>query len=131
MPKLSPFGYPERCELRRPVWLIVEGLFLDREERDYELWKASDGSIFKAVTGLVLLLCLHCDGTTRECASRIRTRGLAEPILVITSSSATFGKYYAEILRTEGLNEFTVSRYRHGDADDTGLPMMWSSLPVP
>ncbi len=30
-------------------------------------------------------------------------------ILVITSGSPTFGKYYAEILRTEGLNEFAVA----------------------
>lgn len=31
------------------------------------------------------------------------------PILVVTSSSNKFGNYYAEILRTEGLNEFSVS----------------------
>src|SRR3954451_6926569 len=35
-------------------------------------------------------------------------QGPGGPILVITSSSSTYGKYYAEILRTEGLNEFAV-----------------------
>src|SRR3954467_4394681 len=35
-------------------------------------------------------------------------QGPGGPILVISSSSSTFGKYYAEILRTEGLNEFAV-----------------------
>jgi hypothetical protein len=36
-------------------------------------------------------------------------QGPGGPILVITSSSSTFGKYYAEILRTEGLNEFSIA----------------------
>jgi hypothetical protein len=36
-------------------------------------------------------------------------QGPGGPILVITSPSYTFGKYYAEILRTEGLNEFAVA----------------------
>src|SRR5215467_14051400 len=36
-------------------------------------------------------------------------QGPGGPILVITSPSSTFGKYYAEILRTEGLNEFAVA----------------------
>jgi hypothetical protein len=31
------------------------------------------------------------------------------PILVVTSSTATFGTYYAEILRNEGFNEYAVS----------------------
>src|SRR5690606_6466901 len=35
-------------------------------------------------------------------------QGPGGPILVVTSPSATFGKYYAEILRTEGLNYFSV-----------------------
>ena len=35
--------------------------------------------------------------------------GPGGPILVISSSSNPFSRYYAEILRTEGLNEFTVS----------------------
>ena len=36
-------------------------------------------------------------------------QGPGGPILVVTSTSATFSKYYAEILRAEGLNEFTVA----------------------
>jgi hypothetical protein len=35
-------------------------------------------------------------------------QGPGGPILVITSANSTYGKYYAEILRTEGLNEFAV-----------------------
>ncbi len=35
-------------------------------------------------------------------------QGPGGPILVVTSASSTYGKYYAEILRTEGLNEFAV-----------------------
>src|SRR5689334_2179292 len=36
-------------------------------------------------------------------------QGPGGPILVITSSASVFGKYYAEILRNEGLNEFSVA----------------------
>src|SRR5690349_10383231 len=36
-------------------------------------------------------------------------QGPGGPILVITSPSSTYGKYYDEILRTEGLNEFAVA----------------------
>lgn len=36
-------------------------------------------------------------------------QGPGGPILVVTSASSTFGKYYAEILRTEGFNEFAVA----------------------
>ena len=36
-------------------------------------------------------------------------QGPGGPILVITSASSTYGKYYAEILRNEGLNEFAVA----------------------
>ena len=36
-------------------------------------------------------------------------QGPGGPILVITSPSSTYGRYYAEILRTEGLNAFDVA----------------------
>ena len=36
-------------------------------------------------------------------------QGPGGPILVITSPASTFGKYYAEILRNEGLNAFAVA----------------------
>jgi hypothetical protein len=42
-------------------------------------------------------------------ASTDPTQGPGGPILVVTSSTSTFSKYYAEILRTEGLNEFSVT----------------------
>ena len=35
--------------------------------------------------------------------------GPGGPILVVTSSTSTFSNYYAEILRTEGLNEFALA----------------------
>ena len=44
----------------------------------------------------------------RAAAATSPTQGPGGPILVLTAPSATFGKYYAEILRTEGFNEFTV-----------------------
>lgn len=37
------------------------------------------------------------------------TQGPGGPILIVTSATSTFSNYYAEILRTEGLNEFTVA----------------------
>lgn len=36
-------------------------------------------------------------------------QGPGGPILVITNGTANFGKFYAEILRTEGFNEFAVA----------------------
>ena len=36
-------------------------------------------------------------------------QGPGGPILVITNGNQNFGKFYAEILRTEGFNEFTVA----------------------
>src|SRR5215472_11590857 len=52
-----------------------------------------------ALTGFV-----HCAGA----APADPNQGPGGPILVITSPSSTYGKYYAEILRTEGLNAFAV-----------------------
>ncbi len=37
------------------------------------------------------------------------SQGPGGPILIVTSSTSTFSNYYAEILRTEGLNEFAVA----------------------
>jgi WD40 repeat protein len=36
-------------------------------------------------------------------------QGPGGPILVITSGNSTFGSYYTEILRTEGMNEFSIT----------------------
>ena len=41
------------------------------------------------------------------------TTGPGGPILVVTSAANPFSRYYAEILRAEGLNAFAVDRHRH------------------
>ena len=65
------------------------------------------GQSCRAITGLLLLLSWAAM-TQRASAQPDPNQGPGGPILVITSSSSTYGKYYAEILRTEGLNEFAV-----------------------
>lgn len=62
-----------------------------------------------AVTALVLLLCWVATVPRASGQLPDPNQGPGGPILVITSPSTTFGKYYAEILRTEGLNEFAVT----------------------
>ncbi len=42
--------------------------------------------------------------------------GPGGPILVVSSAANPFGRYYAEILRTEGLNEFTATDITNVDA---------------
>jgi WD40 repeat protein len=44
-----------------------------------------------------------------EAALADPNQGPGGPILVVTTASDPFGKYYAEILHTEGLNEFAVA----------------------
>ena len=70
----------------------------------------------KVTTGLsavarVLMLLLALAGSERCTSAALPdpNQGPGGPILVITSPSSTYGKYYAEILRTEGLNEFAVA----------------------
>jgi hypothetical protein len=70
----------------------------------------------KLVTGLyklapVTMVLLALTGFERRAgaAPADPNQGPGGPILVITSPSSTFGKYYAEILRTEGLNAFAVA----------------------
>ena len=46
---------------------------------------------------------------TTAAAAPPADEGPGGPILVIASTSNPFGRYYAEILRAEGLNEFTVT----------------------
>ena len=53
--------------------------------------------------------------------SQIRTRGLAGPFWSSRPHLPPIGKYYAEILRTEGLNEFAVSDIGTVTADDARL----------
>jgi hypothetical protein len=53
----------------------------------------------------VVLAFLLCTFATAEATSG---RGPGGPILVITNGTPNFGKFYAEILRAEGLNAFEV-----------------------
>ena len=48
-------------------------------------------------------------GTARHAVAADPNQGPGGPILVVTGPSAIFGRYYAEILRNEGLNAFAVS----------------------
>ena len=115
---------------------LVKRLFLNRENVTMSCGKRVMGQSFKAAIGPVLLLCMAAT-VQRASAQPDMNQGPGGPILVITSSS-NFGKYYAEILRTEGLNEFTVSDI--GTVTPTMLnsydvvilaPMTYSSLRSP
>jgi hypothetical protein len=64
-------------------------------------------TLFKAITTPALLLAL-AHQAPQASAQPNPNQGPGGPILVITTSTSAFGRYYAEILRTEGLNEFTV-----------------------
>ena len=57
----------------------------------------------------VALLCLLLGMSSAVRAAGDPAQGPGGPILVLTSGSSTFGNYYAEILRTEGLNSFAVA----------------------
>ena len=52
---------------------------------------------------------LSAPAATMDGARPSPTRGPGGPILVVTDSADPFGRYYAEILRAEGLNEFTMA----------------------
>ena len=63
----------------------------------------------RRVLGCLLVLLAGLFGPLNFAAAQANpAQGPGGPILVITSPSATFGKYYAEILRNEGLNSFFV-----------------------
>ena len=57
----------------------------------------------------VLLFCWFFGLASTARAAGDPGQGPGGPILVVTSASSTFSKYYAEILRTEGLNSFAVA----------------------
>ena len=58
-------------------------------------------------TGLVTLLVL---AATAVCTAPARAQSApGGPILVVANDGDPFGRYYAEILRAEGLNEFAVA----------------------
>ena len=67
-------------------------------------------SVFILASIAITALALKPHGRTPSTVSAISptTQGPGGPILVITSASNPFSQYYAEILRTEGLNAFYV-----------------------
>src|SRR5262245_10758203 len=65
-------------------------------------------SSFRLFTKLLVVSVFATWGSTAV-AQTDPNNGPGGPILVVTSSSATFGRYYAEILRTEGFNSFAVA----------------------
>uniref|UniRef100_UPI0018DF304F hypothetical protein n=1 Tax=Azohydromonas aeria TaxID=2590212 RepID=UPI0018DF304F len=58
-----------------------------------------------ALWALALLLCW----APRPAQAADPAQGPGGPILVVTAGNADFGRFYAEILRTEGLNSFAVA----------------------
>jgi hypothetical protein len=58
---------------------------------------------------LALVLAFIVQATVATTALADPNTGPGGPILVVTSSGSTFSKFYAEILRAEGLNEFAVA----------------------
>jgi hypothetical protein len=62
------------------------------------------GSFIRRATAAALVA-----GALWAPAASAQTTGPGGPVLVVTGSGNPFGGYYAEILRAEGLNEFTVS----------------------
>src|SRR5258707_7925632 len=62
-----------------------------------------------AASSIMVLLALTGFERCAGAAPADPNQGPGGPILVITSPSSTYGKYYAEILRTEGLNAFAVA----------------------
>ncbi len=61
------------------------------------------------VLTLLALLLAWCAMLPPARAAGDPAQGPGGPILVVTSGSPTFGSYYAEILRAEGLNAFAVA----------------------
>ena len=59
--------------------------------------------------GLLVLCAIAIAGLAPRWAGAALNPAPGGPILVITSPQSTFGSYYAEILRNEGLNEFAVA----------------------
>ena len=61
------------------------------------------------VFGLLVLCAIAVAGLAPRWAGAVLNPPPGGPILVVTSPSSTFGSYYTEILRNEGLNEFAVA----------------------
>ena len=65
-------------------------------------------SLAKAMLAWLMLVCSSAAFSPVAQAAGDPAQGSGGPILVVTSSTSTYGKYYAEILRNEGLNSFNV-----------------------
>ena len=64
----------------------------------------------RAAQAVLALLCMLVGATwLLRVALADPNQGPGGPILVVTSPASTFGNYYAEILRNEGLNAFAVA----------------------
>jgi hypothetical protein len=65
---------------------------------------------FRFWLAAALALLMVASGGTASAQSRPNPeQGPGGPILVLTAGNADYGKYYAEILRAEGLNHFTMA----------------------
>lgn len=73
-------------------------------------------SVGRFVLGLAMVALLVFGGLAPRAAAAALNQGPGGPILVVTSPTSTFGSYYAEILRNEGLNEFAVADISTVDA---------------
>jgi hypothetical protein len=71
----------------------------ERDRRAWARWRRL------AVAALLLLIATLAPRR----AEAALNQGPGGPILVVTSATSTFGDYYAEILRNEGLNAFAVA----------------------
>src|ERR1700730_13248590 len=69
----------------------------------------NNGVIVRYVASLVALLLIALTAISSANAATAPDQGPGGPILVVASAANPFSKYYAEILRTEGLNAFTVT----------------------
>src|SRR5687768_5431465 len=66
----------------------------------------------RAVRCFFIALAMVCIGIALSSVARAAgdpAQGPGGPVLVVTSSASTYGKYYAEILRAEGMNAFAVT----------------------
>ncbi len=78
-----------------------------------------DGSKAKTLKLFVVamaLLCIVFGVTPKARAAGDPAQGPGGPVLVVTAGAPGFGTYYAEILRTEGLNAFAVADIAAVDA---------------
>ena len=89
--------------------LCVTGVSPNQDDGHQEGNMKITASFYSLTSAIMALLALTGFERCASAAPADPNQGPGGPILVITSPSSTFGKYYAEILRTEGLNAFAVA----------------------